>query len=516
MQTSSSGNGARDRSERPGGRSTVLFALSIVAVISSSLFAGGMLRPVVERWQRPKVPSAGELALFLAHADVDVRLGRAGPLVETLGSLAGEVKESATKERVLALWAEAALQVRRLEDAAIAESNREPLVSESGVRSGIRLRRIGLAVAMGRGAEAEELAKPVLAGGDARLADEARLRLLPSISQKELRAWVAGKKASDGEDARRAGVAALRLLGDAGEAERLLAPLEREGQRDAGIYEALGEVYSKLDRPKEVARVATALLELTNRQDQRAQLVLVQARALGRAGEVDGALAAVEPLRHARGGEARQAGRRVHYELLQQAGRLQAEVGALRDPAERAFVALEVERNYAEAVRLYSVASRAHPDSLEAVEGLREAERRRELAERRSLYEQVLKKEPEDEATRGKLLGLLVALGEGEATGRWIGDALRGREAKPEALVATALALRRAGLGREAGTLLEKAHAVETDAARKQQILFALGDLYSETRQEEGARRLYASLASDGSSAELRERAVARLAALLR
>ena len=61
----------------------------------------------------------------------------------------------------------------------------------------------------------------------------------------------------------------------------------------------------------------------------------------------------------------------------------------MRDVGEQAFVALEVQHDYAEAARLYDKASRAHPDALEYVEGLREAERRRELAERRALYEQV-------------------------------------------------------------------------------------------------------------------------------
>ncbi len=497
-------------------RGSAPFVLSVVVLVAASGFAGAMLRPLGERWWRPSVPNAGELALFLEHAVVDVRLGRAAPLVQRLGSLAAQIREPATRERVLGLWTEAALQAGRLSDAASAEAQRETLVEDPEARNAIRLRRIGLAGALGQLSQAAELAEPLIAGGDPRLADEARLRLATVMGEKELRSWIANRGPRDAEEARRAGLAALRLLGDAGEAERLLAPLEQTGQRDASLCQALMDVYSKLDRPQDLARIAGALLDQTRDESQRARVVLLQANALARAGNTRAALAALEPLRRSREFPVRQAARRARYEVLHQAGRLQAEVASLRDPAERAFVALEVERNYGEAVRLYGAASSAHPDSLEFAEGLREAERRRELAERRALYLQVLAKDPEDQATREKLLGVLGAIGEGEVARQWVGEALKGREAAPEALVAAALALKKAGLGSDAAGYLEKAYAAENDISKKQQILFSLGDLYVGARQEETARRLYTSLAADGANPEIRERAVARLASLLR
>ena len=499
----------------PDVRSSALFALSLAALVSASVFAGTMLRPLIDRWRRPAGPSAGELALFLEHTLVDVRLGRAAPLTDRLGSLAQQIKERVTRERVLALWTEAALQAGRLQEAATSEAQREALATDEEARSAIRLRRIGLAAALGESAQASELAKSLIAGGSPRLADEARLRLMTSMKENELRSWVASKEHRDAEQARRAGLAALRLLDDAGEAERLLAPLEQSGQRDESLGQALAEVYSKLDRPKDLARVSGQLLEKTDNENERGRLVLLRARALARIGDAPGALAALRPLRRSREFLVRQAARRAYYDVLEQAGRLQAEVTSLRDPAERAFVALEVEHDYAAAARLYEAASSAHPDSQEVAAGLREAERRRDLAERRALYEQVLAKDPNDQATRDKLLVVLVALGETEAARKYLEATLRGRETAPEALVAVALALKGAGLDRDAAGYLEKAYAAESDVAKKQLILFSLGDLYAGARQDADAQRLYTSLAADGASSEIRERAVARLAALL-
>jgi hypothetical protein len=489
--------------------------VSIVTLVCASIFAGAMLRPSIERWLRPSVPSAGELAAFLEHTVVDVRLGRAAPLAERLGELAGQIKEPVARERVLGLWAEAALQAGRLEDAAAAEGQREGLV-DPGARNAIRLRRIGLAASLGQSSEAAELAKPLIGAGDPRIADEARLLLATAMTEKELRSWVGSRDQRDAEEARRAGLAALRLLGDAGEAERLLAPLERMGKRDASLYQALAEVYSKLGRPGDLARVAGALVNEITHEGERARVAILQANALASTGDSRAALAALDPLGRSRDVAVRRAGRRARYEVLQKAGRFQAELALLRDPAERAFVVLEVERNYPEAVRLYEAAGSAHPDSLEIAEGLHEAERRRDLAERRALYEHVLAKDPEDQATRDKLLAVLVGLGENEAARQWVDGMLRGREAAPEALVAVALSLKRAGLDRDATGYLEKAYAAESDVAKKQLVLFSLGELYAEARQEGDARRLYAGLAAEGVSPEIRERAVARLASLLR
>src|SRR6266496_4537688 len=95
-------------------RDSAPFVLSVVVLVAASAFAGAMLRPLAERWWRSNVPSAGELALVLEHAAVDVRLGRAAPLVDRLGVLAAHIREPATRERVLGLWTEAALQAGRL------------------------------------------------------------------------------------------------------------------------------------------------------------------------------------------------------------------------------------------------------------------------------------------------------------------------------------------------------------------------------------------------------------------
>jgi len=152
---------------------------------------------------------------------------------------------------------------------------------------------------------------------------------------------------------------------------------------------------------------------------------------------------------------------------------------------------------------------------VEVFRGLQEAKRRLELSERRTLYEQVLAKDPEDGAMREKLLSVLVALGDVEAARQWVGAALKGREGSPAALVEVALAMRKAGLDRDAASALEKAFGLETNVAQREQIIFALGDLYAASRQETDARRLYTNLATDSANQANRERALARLSALL-
>jgi tetratricopeptide (TPR) repeat protein len=493
-----------------------LFALSLAALVISSLFAGAMLRPLIDVWRQPSALASGEIAVFIEHAALDVRLGLAAPLTERLRVLATRVADPVTRERVLGLHTEAALQAGQLSDAASSEEQRETLVFDANARNAIRLRRIGLAAALGQLARAAELAAPLIAGGDTRLADEARVRLSSSMKREELRSWIESPGDRDPEETRRAGLAALRLLGDATQAERLLGPLERSGQRDASLCEALTEIYLDLDRPWDLARVLDALLADAKIESERARLVLLQASALARAGDSRSALALLEPLRRSQDPVVQLSARRGRFEILKKAGLLDAEVDSLREPGERAFVALTVQRDYEEAVRLYQSAIAAHPDSIELAQGLREAERRRELAERRALYEQVLAKDPEDQPTREKLLAVFVALGENEAVRQFIGQMLKGRETVPEALIGVALALKRAGLDRDAAGFLERAYAAETDAAKKQQIMFSLGDLYAEARREEDARRLYTTLATDGANSAVRERAVSRLASMLR
>ena len=501
---------------REGGRNgRWAFAVSILFLACACLFAGVMLGPTLQRWRRPKAPAAAEVAAILEHSVVDVRLGRAAPLVDQLGVLAAEVSEPATKDRLLGLWAEAALQAGRIGEAARADALREGLAKDSKAARALRLRRIGLAVALGQPGEAAGLAKPLLTSGDSSAADEARLRLLSGMKEDDLRAWVTSRAPADVEEARRGGLAAIRLLGDAKEAERLLAPLAANGPPDTSLLQTLVDVYGRLDSPNELARVAGVLAQTLQDGEARSRVALIRAEALARAGDADAALAALEPLRHSEDFSTRQAVRRARYLVLKQAGRLDAEVRALRDPAERAFVALEIQRRYAEAVRLYEAAGVALPDSVEVFGGLQEAKRRLDLAERRVLYEQVLAKDPEDGATREKLLAALVALGDVEAARQWVGAALKGREGSPAALVEVALAMRKAGLDRDAASSLERAYALEPSVAQKEQILFALGDLYAASRQEIDARRLYTNLATGSANQETRDRALARLSILL-
>lgn len=492
------------------------FWFSLIVLVCSSLFAGAMVRPAIDRWRSSRSLNPGELAAFLEHTAVDVRLGRAGGSTELLERLAHSVKDPAVRERVLGLWAEAALQSGRMSDAAKAEELREPILSTKEDQITLRLRRIGLAAALGEAGRAEELARPLLGGKDPSLADEARLRLLSGKNEKDLRSWVAGLDPSDQEAVRRGGFAALRLLRDATAAEKLLGTLEGAGQRDASLLQALTEAYSELRRPQDLARVAGLLLNSAPDDASRARIALAQANALADIGDARAALALLDPLSTSRELPVRQAARLTRLRILAKTGRLEAELASLRDPAEKAFVALEVERDYAKAARLYEVAIAARPSSMELSKGLREAQRKRDLADRRALYEQLLAKDPADNGAREKLLATWVALGDDDAVRAWVGQVLKGRENSPEVLFAVGLALRGAGLENDAVGFLERAHSVEPDVAKKQQILFALGDLYASSRHERDARRLYTTLASEGASAEIRERAAARLVSLLR
>ncbi|HZS39023.1 MAG TPA: hypothetical protein VFF06_19465 [Polyangia bacterium] len=501
-----------NRERRARRRGAWAFAASIAGLIGASVFAGAMGRPALERWRGAKPRSAGELAAFLEHAAVDVRLGRGAPLVAPLQAVAKEIKDPAARERVLALVVEAALQAERLDDALAADDAREPLLSDAAARQAVQLQRIGLLGALGRRAEQAALAQPLITGADPQLADEARLRVAATtMDEPQLRAWVAASTTRDPEEARRAGLAALRLLGDAKEARRLLAPLET---RDAALLRALLDTYARLDEPREVARAAAALGVLATDEAERARLALVQAQALAKLGDVDGALAALAPIARSSQLDARLAARRARWDVLQSAGRLRAQLASLRDPGERAFVALEVEHDYAGAARWYRQALAARPDSLELAQGLADAERRVALTERRRLYERLAIEDPDDAQARDKLFAVLVALGDREAARRHVERALH--DAAPGAALATARTLAHAGLAADAQALLEKTYAAERDPLERQQLLFALGELYAETRRDDDARRVYTSLASGGGSAEIRERAVAQLAPLLR
>lgn len=498
-------------------RERALFALSVAILAAASVLAGAALRPAVDRLRGPRELPDGERVAFLEHAALDVRSGRAATLAQPLRDLALRVKDSAAREPILRLWAEAARQAGELSEAAVAEEQREALVTGEAERNVIRLRRIELARTLGRMDEAQKLAAPLLRADDARIADEARIRLVAGGDARELRASIASRGLDDAEQARRAGLAALRLLGDAEQAERLLAPLLQSGRPDASLCEALVETYDRLERPAEVAKVLGLMLDdgLASGEPERSRLVLMRAAALARAGAFQEALAAVELVRRSPDVEVRRVARRTRYDLLRQTGQLAAESKRLRDPEERAFVAMEIERDFAAAARFYREAGQLRPESPELAERLREAERRLALSNRKTLYEQVLASEPSDEGTRQKLLTTLVALGQPEDARRWVSDALRGREQSAEALTAAGVALERAGLHRDAAAYLDRAQAAEPDPGRKEQILLALGDLYATARQLEAAHRVFAKLAGEGASPEIRERAAARLVSLL-
>jgi hypothetical protein len=451
-----------------------------------------------------------------------VRLGRGAAALATLRRLGPRVRDAATRERYLALTADAALQAGQLALVEASERERAGLVTEPAAKRAIALRRIGLLAALKQKPQAEALAQEVAAGApEPAVADEARLRLAAATRTKdEATAWVKATKPEDAAAARAAGLAALRLLGDAKEAERLLAPLLAQNPKDASLQAALLEVYHELKRPQDVMRVAGAYDQTLKDEEQHAALALFVARSLAHAGAVGEGVKLAERLTtQSPSFEVRQAAREVRLQILQQAGRLKEEIAALEkrgDQAGRAFVALTMERDYELAARLYAALVKKESDSQTFAQGLKQARQGLELLKQRALYEQVLARDPGDRGAVEKLVGVLVALGEQERLKKLVGDMLKGREQQPDALVAVALLLAKAGLVADAGALLERAYGAEKDAAKQQQILLTLGDLQVEGRQPDAARRLFSGLAQRGASPEIRERAMARLAAMLR
>src|SRR5512142_1610363 len=127
----------------PRGR-TVAFAASIMALIAASAFTGAALAPHLGGGRAPDLRDPGELAVFLEHAQVDVRLGRGAPLARSLEKIAKVVTDPSVKDRVLALWADAAMQSGSLADAALAEEQREALAADPAARDAVRLVRVGL------------------------------------------------------------------------------------------------------------------------------------------------------------------------------------------------------------------------------------------------------------------------------------------------------------------------------------------------------------------------------------
>ncbi|HEY2029749.1 MAG TPA: hypothetical protein VGH20_11135 [Myxococcales bacterium] len=482
-----------------------LHVASLVALTAAAVTAGAVLRPSLERL-RSRPAGAAETVALMEHAAVDVRLGRAGPRAAELERAAKEAREPATRQRLLGLWSEAALQAGATRKAEEADGLREPLAPEGEARNAIRLRRIGLAAGLGETGAAEELARPLLMAPDGMLADEARLRLVSAMPDKDLRAFIAGGDVQDREQERRRGLAALRLQHNPKEALRHLEPLRKSGGDDS-LLQALVDCYALLDRPKDVASTIGPMIDAAAVQSRKIALSVVLANALLKTGDAAAAAAALSPFRN--GGDL--TARTTYFAALKASGKLDAERRTMR-PIDRAFVALTIDRDYASAEKLYAAAA---ADSPEAAAGLREASRRIELGERRRLYEEVLAKDAGDDATRQKLIEVYVALGEADAVQKLVSQALSGRERSPEVLLAVAEALGKAGLYPEAAALLEKAYAAEPDAANKQHILFSLAALYSAGNRPADAERVYARLAAQGVSPDIQNEAVSRLATLL-
>ncbi|HEY3359573.1 MAG TPA: hypothetical protein VGQ83_40360, partial [Polyangia bacterium] len=488
----------------PGGarREQLRFGLSLAALILACLVAGGALRPRVERvLAGRRTPDRGTLALVLEHAAVDLKLGRGAVVLAPLQVLVPKVHEPRTRAQLLGLVSEAALQAGHPDAALRADEERELLAAETEVKLALRQRRVALLATLGRGPEAKALARALATESPAR-ADEIRVQLAAALHPGEqLKAWVQSvtrEAKPDPEEVRTAGLVALTVLRDAAQAERLLASLV---QPDAGVLRALAEAYAQLKRPADVARIAQPLAALAKDPREASEVELLRARALLDAGDAASALTALEGLsRAAPTATLRQAARRARYQVLQRQGALAAEVAALERQGAlplRAFVALEIEGRYDLAAQLYQRLMASGAD--DAFERLfHEAQRRKELAERRNLYAGVLQKDPQDARAAEKLLAALVGLRDTEGVQKFLEHASKGAGDQPAALVELGQLLVRAGLPGEAVRVLEKAYAVEIDAAKKQQILLTVADLYADARRSDQARRVYLELAQGG------------------
>jgi len=502
--------------------------LSVVAVVAASWFAGASTWPLLGRFASRRASSSGgegELAVALEHVATDVRLGRGAAALPVLVDLMPRVGQPETRARLCDLEVEAALQAGRLDLAEKAEAERAALTLSLPERLNIQLRLIGLYGARGKSAPAEHLAEEIIkTAPDPFLADEARWRVLAATQSRDaLQAWLQSIKREATEMVRRLGWAALRVLDRPADAARLLSIVEESGQKDPSLYSGLLEANLALGRPREVARVSAALAALTGDERERGQLDVMRARSMAQAGDVDAALAVLTSLLAGSGDlGVRQVARQARYQLLLAVGRLPAEIARLERPhasaserAARAYVALEIERNYALAERLYAELQKADPDSPLFVGGRREAAHRKQLAARKAHDEQVLRDNVDDRATREELLAVLIELGELEAARQAVARWMAARADDPQALVVLAGWLDRSGLVEEAGRALARAFATENSATRKQQILIALGDLYAKARQPRRAERLFTDLAAQGQSPEIRAQAVAHLATLL-
>jgi hypothetical protein len=157
--------GAHDAG-KAGRRSTLLFAGGIGVLVAACLFAGATAGPALGRWRAARAlgrATEGDIAVVLEHAAIDVRLGRGPAALETLRRLGPQVRDAATRERYLALTADAALQAGQLALVESSERERAALVTEPAAKRAIGLRRIGLLAALKQKPQAEALAKEVAA-----------------------------------------------------------------------------------------------------------------------------------------------------------------------------------------------------------------------------------------------------------------------------------------------------------------------------------------------------------------
>jgi hypothetical protein len=497
------------------------FALATTALVGASLFAGATLtRYLAARAQRSDGAGLAPLARLVEHAALDVQLGRGAEVLDALGQWVPRVSDRAAGARLCELWAAAALQAGRLDVAERAEAERAARATTPSEHHAIALQQIGIYGALGQRRHAETLADALIHDApDPALADEARWRVMAAtFSDKELRTWVTLPQPGEIETVRRLGWTALRLLGDVENGARLLGLVERAGQKDASLYAGLIEANRVLGRHAEVARLAAALQLITPEARRRDELEVVRAEALARAGDGDGALAALERLlARTRDLELRQAARQLRYRLLVATGRLEAEIALVdrrHDRATRAWIALTIEHDHALAERLYGELGARDPDSQELAAGAREAARLRALDEEKARAAEALARDPGDATARAHLVTALAQLGDGDALRRLVAQAIAGHEDDSPALVTLAATLARAGLLADAAHTLERAYAVERAAARRQTILIALGELYA-TGDAGRARQLFGDLAAVGVSPAIREEAIAHLASLL-
>jgi hypothetical protein len=511
---------------KPSRKSNLLSVLSLVALAGASVFAGVKVAPL---WQAHRAKRAArhagpaEQLNALEHAAVDLRLGRGADSLPRLEALLPSVKDPSIRARFLDAETEAAVQAGRLELAERATAELEQSAPDAKTKRLVQLRHIGLLGAMGKHQRAQELAESIIREADSpELADEARFRMLTATQTSEqLRKWVEGAKSEpDLETSRRMGLVAQRALHEPERAARLLEAVARASQSpDRALYAQLLNCYLALNKPADVARTASALAILTKDDREQATLRLVYAHALEQTGDLERAMTIVGVvLGSSHDPEVRLNAKRMRFQLLERAGRLKLEIANLEkrgDRAQLAFIALEVQHDYPLAERLYGELSASDGDSLVYVAAAKEATRRKELAERRALYEKVLKGDPNDKSAQEKWLSARLQLGEIDGVRETVRKAVAGREKDPDALLALAMMVARIGLGQDASGLLERAYAIEPSAEKKQQILMVLGQLYAEGRQDNFARDVFVDLAAQGLSREIRDEAVARLGALL-